>query len=945
VYSSNGCQTIKKFLVLGLFLILFASISFAATTYWKNATATGENHNDWATPTNAYLDDGNDATETGKNDLQDYYNYNFSQCAGALSVYSVEVQLEDYSAGDADDTIGIYVSCNAAGGWSSEQLATAPGTGGAADYIWNITNLGAQNATSGCSNPITLAQLDDSNFRVRIEAEETAKGAGYWDVDWVPVRVFCVPPPTPATTYSAYVSVYNAVGTQAVTDDYFVGNGTEETGNSFTSQQEYNSGNPIAAVNVTPDTDYRVIVQISPSNNNYFDWDGDASGEAFITVLDANKYAYYNADSSATDKEVVIPITLISDQGTVGDDIRLANSTSNIWQPNTTLPSSPDANCEFGNTSMTNDPDTEYHVDFYEAVGESLEGCLGGSIYTGHWGVFEFVFSPDDEWANGTDVWDENVTFNFTVGADSGNALVGLNFTLRFVRINTSLYIWGIEDESEDMPPPPTGWGEDSAVIVEENTWFWANYTINATGVEISDTAGGNCTIIFNDTPSILRNMTWNGSSELWYYNRSFPAASNNSWNISCNGTKHVARRSNSTTEVSPILLATTYTAYVVIYDSRETTTVTDDWLVGNSSNNTGLSMGSENRLNGGNSIANVRGNSSTVYRVLVQIMPEDGNWDIAGDADGETFIHIWGANEYFSDSDGGANKELIRTTSISDVTDGVETDDIVSAEYGSQWPGNTSRPGGECEYGDLSNANDPDGENHVDFWENSGDMETCVGGVVSEDNWLLLEFYFQTDDEWANNDVIEFEVVAGADTGTALAGLHFNITVTPVVNLGFSIAYPSSGCSYGQGCETGGCSACTWCYVETTDTSDPIDETEVDCNGQTATVPFFNFSNTGNVNLNFTVKLNESLQNGLWGKMGLADGAWEATCSAGDGPPTTSTCITLNDTIKVLASDVPDTGTDWVDVWAWGDFVNYVSQISGNNTNKTVESYSAETP
>jgi hypothetical protein len=176
-------EKMKKLLIFGCMLVLFASIGFSDTTYWKNATA--NSGTGWTNPANAYTDDSTNATTTLKNKQHVWYGYNFTEIYGATSIDSVEI-MTDYCTEDSDDYIGVYVSCNAGGTYSTEKLfVTQQCSAGFNKEIWDITSLGE----GACSSPPTVAELDDLNFRVRIESEGLGGPSDYWDLDWVPVQV------------------------------------------------------------------------------------------------------------------------------------------------------------------------------------------------------------------------------------------------------------------------------------------------------------------------------------------------------------------------------------------------------------------------------------------------------------------------------------------------------------------------------------------------------------------------------------------------------------------------------------------------------------------------------------------------------------------------------------------------------------------------------------
>ena len=70
------------------------------------------------------------------------------------------------------------------------------------------------------------------------------------------------------------------------------------------------------------------------------------------------------------------------------------------------------------------------------------------------------------------------------------------------------------------------------------NTYFFANFTNQTSGAVISN---GNCSIRFNETGSYgaWQNMTYNGTSYFYGYNRSFTRDGNFTWQVNCNATSY----------------------------------------------------------------------------------------------------------------------------------------------------------------------------------------------------------------------------------------------------------------------------------------------------------------------------------------------------------------------------------------------------------------------
>lgn len=163
-----------------------------------------------------------------------------------------------------------------------------------------------------------------------------------------------------------------------------------------------------------------------------------------------------------------------------------------------------------------------------------------------------------------------------------------------------------------------------------------------------------------------------------------------------------------------------------------------------------------------------------------------------------------------------------------------------------------------------------PDGTKLYDTNYASGDSinqyNLELGDGINQKSTTLSE-----DESWNVNWTLE---VTTADIESYLLGVKFNSsngdisdnsTVNRRVNLNdaggeanisFNITYPLTGCSENDGCETEGCTECTYCSINAITGNTKY----INCTGQNATTPFFTFENTGNTNLNITWKLNMSI-------------------------------------------------------------------------------------
>jgi hypothetical protein len=88
---------------------------------------------------------------------------------------------------------------------------------------------------------------------------------------------------------------------------------------------------------------------------------------------------------------------------------------------------------------------------------------------------------------------------------------------------NANLTIW------DDTDPE----GGSQTKYINEQIYFYANYTNRTSGESISG-AGVSCNISFDVTPKGPHTMTYNSSSSLYEYNRSFSSSGVINWNVSC---------------------------------------------------------------------------------------------------------------------------------------------------------------------------------------------------------------------------------------------------------------------------------------------------------------------------------------------------------------------------------------------------------------------------
>ncbi|MFH1448453.1 MAG: LamG domain-containing protein [Candidatus Micrarchaeota archaeon] len=199
-------------------------------------------------------------------------------------------------------------------------------------------------------------------------------------------------------------------------------------------------------------------------------------------------------------------------------------------------------------------------------------------------------------------------------------------------------------------------------------------------------------------------------------------------------------------------------------------------------------------------------------------------------------------------------------------------------------------------------------------------DIQTDSGGLTG---YIIVNDTNYTD---SGNIAFNNHTINVSLTGYVINSTSFNITgashtinitlYEPVAaDLSFTITLPSTGCTEGKGCTGGGCPVCTRAWIETTDLTGAADESCVDPEGQAGSIPFLNFTNTGNVALNWTMKLNESLSATF--VLNITNG--------------TDSCIDstqMTDSFILVEGDIGVGGS--ASGWLYGEFI---SALYGNET------------
>ncbi len=163
----------------------------------------------------------------------------------------------------------------------------------------------------------------------------------------------------------------------------------------------------------------------------------------------------------------------------------------------------------------------------------------------------------------------------------------------------------------------------------------------------------------------------------------------------------------------------------------------------------------------------------------------------------------------------------------------------------------------------------------------------------------------------------LSLSVIVFADTITT--PVRFIVPTT----LSFTLSVPGNNASS----FSAGSTTTTIIFNSTSNTVSQLNGTAAgSAQQQTATIPIFNFTNTGNVLINITMNFSTSLPSGVSVKAGWASGAYQASCGASVMPSKT-VCINVTaGSVVNVANLTTSGGEQHRDVWLWADYSNVAS-------------------
>jgi len=272
-------------------------------------------------------------------------------------------------------------------------------------------------------------------------------------------------------------NVSNTLGTRLITDLY------NETKDNYDSGKSWYSGDNLHFTRAGSRNISRIIVEQST-------WLG--TGEATYTEF---------SSPETTDFNNLPDITNVS-----GATLHIANTAKITWYNNVNAYGANfDTNVDFG-FAIVNVNSTGLNSTFNSSANVTL--------YNLPWSETPAIFEDGSPCPD--------CTINFYSG---GNLSFNVtHFTNYSAGVNANLTIW------DDTDPE----GGSQTKYSGNQIKFYANYTNKTSGQSING-SGVYCNISFNVTPNGPFGMTFNASSLLYEYNRSFSSSGTFNWNVTCN--------------------------------------------------------------------------------------------------------------------------------------------------------------------------------------------------------------------------------------------------------------------------------------------------------------------------------------------------------------------------------------------------------------------------
>lgn len=180
-------QVIVGFFILtGMFLLAISFSSFesrAADTGLKSPASTGEDYNQWSTPSGAFSSNDSYALESVQGEKQDYYDFTFSVPSGA-TIDGVEVQVEAKDLNcNVSCIIGVELSWD--GGVTYTTAGYDTGELTSSDVVYTLGG-----STDIWGRTWSDTNFSDANFRLRINADVLNGETPTIRLDHIQVKVY-----------------------------------------------------------------------------------------------------------------------------------------------------------------------------------------------------------------------------------------------------------------------------------------------------------------------------------------------------------------------------------------------------------------------------------------------------------------------------------------------------------------------------------------------------------------------------------------------------------------------------------------------------------------------------------------------------------------------------------------------------------------------------------
>jgi hypothetical protein len=452
-------------------------------TGFKDPASSGEDYDQFTSPTNAFSSDDAYATETSDAQQQDYFDFTFGLSSETIEGIELVIEAKSGAWFSSHWSIDTEISWDGGTSYTTSSKGTGELTTSDADYTMG-------GATDTWGRSWTASELSDANFRVKLNAQKDGATFQTLSVDHVKMKVYYT-----ATVVSKNTSLPFALSTVNGGEFLIINNSNFYRANSSTDVNDGNWHHMAATFN---GSEMRLYVDGSLESNT-----------SYVGVLPQNSYAVWIGRNYSADSLVGYFNGSI-DEVAIWNRSLPAKEVSNLYKRgalslNLSVRSCDDNACS-GET-------------FSEILDNQTLTPLNGSI-TPNNRYFQYKAIFNTEGINYTPVL-YNVTINYTTtGTDSfGN----YNFTFKApsgvgtypLKVNTTFgNFYG--ENSVDLTVEAAGGGGDTTVPI-------INGSLNQSLASIFQNDGVNATFNMTDeSNSINGSIVINKTGVNEYFNFSF---------------------------------------------------------------------------------------------------------------------------------------------------------------------------------------------------------------------------------------------------------------------------------------------------------------------------------------------------------------------------------------------------------------------------------------